>query len=146
MTLPTRGKHFRNIALIFGIMLFLWMRLEDFQMLPVVAFGTAFAALTLLGWLLGRLGDKTISTRALVFGAILSGALLGLSAVITISALMFFKTATHAHVFPDYPPAQILAMLERAPAWTLAGALGGAGVLLLRFALPNKIVAQSTES
>jgi hypothetical protein len=138
MTLPTRGKHFRNIALLYGIILFLWMRLEDFQTLPVVVFGTALAALILMGWMLGKLGGKTISMRALLLGAILCGGVFGLSAAIAAAALMFFKTAVHAHVFPDYPPAQILAMLTLAPAWALAGALGGLGTALLYHALRHE--------
>ncbi len=135
MTLPTRGKHFRNIALIFGVMLFIWTRIEDFQTLPVVVFGTALAFLLLSGWILGKFGGKTISNRALLIGGVLLGAVFGLSAGISTAALMFFKAASHAHIFPDYPPLQILAMLERAPAWTLAGALLGLGLVLLRFAL-----------
>jgi hypothetical protein len=49
---------------------------------------------------------------------------------------MFFKNARHSHLYPDYPPEQLLAMLGRAPIWMLAGAfLGlslGLGWLALR--------------
>jgi len=41
---------------------------------------------------------------------------------------MFFKNALHAHAFWDYPPPMVVAMLTRAPSWTLAGGLAGLGI------------------
>jgi hypothetical protein len=135
MRLPTRGKQFRNIALLYGVILFLWIPVEDFQTLPVVIFGTGLAQMLLLNWILGRLGGKTIPLRYLPIAAALVGAVAGLGAVIATVGLMFFKTSLHAHVFPDYLPTQMLAMLERAPLWTLAGVFVGVGVSMLALAL-----------
>ncbi|MFN8375778.1 MAG: hypothetical protein U0694_23260 [Anaerolineae bacterium] len=135
MTLPIIGRRFRNAALLYGLILFAWIRIEDFQTLPVVIFGTTLAGFLLVGWLLNRFGGKTLPSRFLLLAAVLAGAVLGLSAVIATTLLMFFKTASHAHIFPDYPPLQMLAMLERAPAWTAAGALLGLAAALLGLAL-----------
>jgi hypothetical protein len=135
MKFPTRGKHFRNIALLYGVTVFLWIPIEDFQTLPVVIFGTLLALLVLSGWVLNKFGGKTIPTRYLPIAAGLIGAVAGLSSAIASVGLMFFKTSVHAHPFPDYPLALMLAMLERAPMWTLAGALLGLGAALLWLAL-----------
>ncbi len=69
------------------------------------------------------------------WAVVLFGALLGAGTSVAAVGLMFFKNALHAHVFLDFPPALLLALLSRAPGWALAGALGGAGVVLLRWAL-----------
>ena len=95
MRLPTRGKQFRNIALLYGVVVFLWIPVEDFQTLPVVIFGTGLALLMLLGWVLGKLGGKTIPLRYLPIAAALVGAVAGLGAVVATVALMFFKTSIH---------------------------------------------------
>jgi hypothetical protein len=139
MKLPTRGKQFRNIALLYGVIVFLWIPVEDFQTLPVVIFGTGLALMLLLGWILGRLGGKTIPIGYLPIAAALVGAVAGLGAVIATVGLMFFKTSLHAHVFPDYLPTQMLAMLERAPMWTIVGALIGLGLSLLHLALQGVV-------
>jgi hypothetical protein len=71
-----------------------------------------------------------IAARALPLAGALLGAALGLAAALTAATLMFFKNALHAHVFLDYPPALIGAMLARGPVWLLAGALLGLGAAL----------------
>ncbi len=146
MTLPTRVRQFRNIALLYGAILFVWIRIEDFQTLPVVIFGTTFSLLLLLNWVVHQFGGKVISVRYLPIVGGLFGAVWGLSAVITTTLLMFFKTASHSHMFPDYPPLLMLAMLERIPAWMLAGALVGLGGTLLWMALHDiKPVSEPSE-
>jgi hypothetical protein len=65
------------------------------------------------------------------------GAFVGAGGAIAAAGLMFLKTALHAHPFPDFSPLLMLAMIQRAPAWGLAGALVGAGLLLLRNVFPR---------
>jgi hypothetical protein len=69
------------------------------------------------------------------WAVVLFGALLGAGTSVAAVGLMFFKNALHAHIFLDFPPALLLALLSRAPGWALAGALGGCGVVLLRRSL-----------
>jgi hypothetical protein len=44
---------------------------------------------------------------------------------------MLFKDARHAHLYPDYPPPILGAMLARLPAWSLAGGLATVGLAIL---------------
>jgi hypothetical protein len=133
--LPKRGRNARNLALVFGIALFLWTRIEDNSVLPVVLFGVGLSALVTNLWLLDKFGGKAIALKYAVPGAVVIGTVIGLGAAVAAALLMFFKTALHAHVFPDYPPAQIIAMLERAPAWSAAGGLIGLGLALVWLAV-----------
>lgn len=41
--------------------------------------------------------------------------------------LMFFKNALHAHVFWDFPPAMVVAMLTRAPELGISWCVGWIG-------------------
>ena len=125
---------FRNAALLYAALTLFWLQLEDNQMLPVVLLGAAGAALLVFHWLRGALNLRRPGVRAWAEAA-LSGALLGLAAALTTTFLMVLKAGMHGHVFPDYPPGQILALLSRAPTWALAGALAATGLLALTRAL-----------
>lgn len=78
-----------------------------------------------------RFGGRTISRHSALFGLIALGTLTGAMSAPLTTVLMFLKNAFHAHVFPDYPLPILLAMLERLPAWTVAGALCGVAAALL---------------
>lgn len=125
---------FRNAALLYAALTLFWLQLEDNQVLPVVLLGTAGAALLVFHWLRGRLNLWRSGAR-LWMEAALSGGLVGLAAAVVTALLMVLKAGMHGHIFPDYPPGQILALLERAPAWTLAGALAAIGLLAVTRAL-----------
>ncbi|NWF71116.1 MAG: hypothetical protein HXY40_18690 [Chloroflexi bacterium] len=131
VVIPARGRRLRNLTLGFGVLLLLWLAVEDFFALSVALYGAGLAALIAAHSVLRQLGGKTLAARYLLPGAALLGAAWGLGAALATALLMFFKTAMHAHVFPDFPPGQILALLARAPAWLLAGALAGVGLALL---------------
>ena len=110
-----------------GVAILLWSSLEDRDAVLVSMLGALSAAaisLTLLDRARLRCGSAT--TRALM-----AGALVGALSSVTTAALMLFKNLRHAHVFPDYPPAMMLAALERLPWWALAGALAGFGIGIL---------------
>ena len=119
---------FRNTALLYAAITLIWLQLEDSQVFPVVLLGTAGAALLVFHWLRGWLNLRRPGPRAWAEAA-LAGALVGLTATLTTALLMVLKAGMHGHVFPDYPPGQILALLGRAPTWTLAGALAAVGLL-----------------
>ncbi|MBI5671658.1 MAG: hypothetical protein HZC41_27000 [Chloroflexi bacterium] len=131
MTLPRLGRRARWAGLLYGLALLLWLSLEDNHVWPVAALGAGLAALLVLLNLLRRLGGRAIPTPYAVAGVVTLGALVGLGAAVATAGLMLFKNALHAHVFLDYPPGLLLAVLSRAPVWTLAGGLVGLGLLLL---------------
>jgi hypothetical protein len=137
MKLPARGRKARWLALVYGLLLFLWLGPEDYSVWPVTLLGTGLSALTVILWMSGKIGGKEVSGRMLLPGATLMGATIGIGASIATAALMFFKNARHAHIYLDFPPGQMLAMLERAPIWGLAGSLVGLALALLWLALKN---------
>lgn len=124
----TNGDKLRRAALLLiGLAILLWSGLEDKDVAAVVMLG-ALSSTTLTLWLLSRiyagLTDKPIAMA-------LAGALAGALASLCTAALMLFKNLRHAHVFPDYPAEMLLAVLERLPLWSIAGALAGLGIGLL---------------
>lgn len=125
---------FRNAALLYAGVTLVWLQLEDNQVTPVVLLGVAGAALLAFHWLAARLDFARSGVRPWLEAA-LSGALVGLLAAVVTALLMVLKAGMHGHVFPDYPPGQILALLARAPTWTLAGALAALGLLAVIRAL-----------
>lgn len=130
LRLPLPPRMFRWLVIIWGGAAFVWLSLEDNQTLPVTILGTGSAILFAVSRLFRSFGGRRLSPTAVWLGSPLFGGVTGAMAAVSTAMLMFLKTAIHAHVFPDYPPAQILAMLERAPAWAGAGLLIGLGIML----------------
>jgi hypothetical protein len=110
---------------------FFWMSVEDTSAVTVAILGSGLAVFLMLWWLGQQYGGQRFSLRLGLLVLMLSGAIVGGGAVVLITFLMFFKTAWHAHLFPDYPIEMMLAMLMRLPVWGIAGALLGLGVGLL---------------
>ena len=123
MRLPSQQR--RLIALGYGLALFVWLQVEDNSPLPVALFGGGLAILLTLDRL-----SRRVPARWRLAGAALLGGIAGVGSTLATVALMLLKTGLHSHLFPDYPPGQMLAMLERAPTWGLAGALAGLGMVL----------------
>jgi hypothetical protein len=129
---------FRWWVILWGGAVFVWISLEDNGTLPVAILGTGSAILFALSRLLRNFGGRQLSPRAAWLGAPLVSGVTGAMAAVCTALLMFLKTAIHAHIFPDYPPAQILAMLERAPIWAVAGLLIGLGVMFAWWGLSER--------
>lgn len=136
-------RWWRNTALVYGAALLVWFSLEDNQTLPVVLFGVGMALLW--GWRQALHQTTNKGLKPLVQNqpallptpnsqllALVLGLLIGAGAAVATTGLMFFKTAWHAHVYPDYPTEMMLAMLSRAPAWGLAGVLLAAAWLMFK--------------
>lgn len=139
MIIPVPGRRIRLIAIGYGVALFAWMSVEDNAIWPVALYGLGLAALIVNLAISDKMNGRFISPRYLPFAGVLWGALVGLSASLAVVGLMFFKNAVHAHFFLDYPPELMLAMLGRAPAWTIAGGLAGIGLALAWLSiLPKK--------
>ncbi|MDL1900940.1 hypothetical protein FBR02_09250 [Anaerolineae bacterium CFX9] len=109
--------------------LFLWLRIEDNDAFLASAAGWSVSLLTGLLWLLRE--ARRLHPRSAVTGGVLLGAVVGIGASLTTALLMLIKNGLHGHVFPDFPFSMIAGILERAPAWSLAGACFGLGAALV---------------
>ncbi len=128
LRLPRPGRRDRLAGLGIGAALLLWLSVEDNHVWPAALLGAALAVLLVTLNLLQHLGGRDLPARWVVPGGGLLGMLAGLAASVVTAGLMLFKNALHAHLFPDYPPGLLLAILERAPVWALAGGLTGLGL------------------
>lgn len=133
--IPDRSRRLRWLALLDGLITLLWLSREDNDVAAVATLGWAMTILLLAFAVTGQLGRRQISARYVLVGGVLLGALAGLGSVLMTTGLMLFKNALHAHLFLDYPPHIMSGILERAPVWTLAGALAGLGLALAWLAL-----------
>ncbi len=138
LRIPAPNPRTRLLAVVCGLLIFLWFTPEDNQVWPVTILGILLSLVVVGLTIIRRLGGTTIPARYVLPGALLVGALTGLGASLSIAGLMFFKNALHAHLFLDYPPGMMLAMLGRAPGWTLAGALVGLGTAFAWLAVERK--------
>jgi len=130
LTIPRRSTTLRLAALASGGIIFLWMSLEDTNVLPVTLLGGGLALILLALWVTGRFGGRTFEGRSAVMAAALVGAAWGLAAALVVALLMLIKNGLHGHLFPDYPFGMIAEILARAPLWALAGIFAGIGGLL----------------
>ncbi|MDQ7027602.1 MAG: hypothetical protein Q9P44_18825 [Anaerolineae bacterium] len=119
----------------YGLVLLIWLSLEDNGVLSVALLGTGAATLFTMIWLLKRIGGQVIALRVWFFGLLGLGAAIGALSTLITTLLMFFKTGWHGHGFADYPPTMILAMLQRMPIWTLAGLLVGLASAMIRLSI-----------
>jgi hypothetical protein len=126
--IPKSGRRTRWLATLCGVLIFLWLTPEDNHVEPVVALGTLTSVMVVWLWSAG----KTIPARWFPAVAALLGATTGLGASLITALLMLIKNVQHSHVFLDFPPGMIGAIIQRAPAWMLAGALIGIGLALLK--------------
>jgi hypothetical protein len=123
-----------------GILTFLWLSIEDTHTEPVALLGIGLALLGIWSWATQQLKHTLIQGLHRYVLLMVLGGLTGLTSVMLTALLMFLKTAWHSHLFPDFPVAMMLAMLELAPIWSVAGVLLGLGLALL---IPNLTVIQS---
>jgi hypothetical protein len=135
LTVPHVVKPLRWAVIAVGVALLLWMSREENSVRSVTLFGLAVSSLGLAVWISDRFAGRRIPARLLPAFAVITGAVFGLSTGIVTTGLMLLKSALHSHVVPDYPPELMGAILERIPAWTVAGALSGLALALFWLAL-----------
>jgi len=128
MRLPGLGRWSRLLALAYGFALFVWLSVEDTASWPPVLFGLGLSSLIAILLTLDKIGGRWLAGRYVPVVGFLLGAVIGLGTSLAAAVLMFFKNARHAHLFPDYPAGMMLAVLERAPLWAVAGALAGLSI------------------
>ncbi len=129
MIIPPRPRWLSPLTLLYGVGVFIWLTPEESGLVVVSALGLFGALLMAVNWAT-RFSGRTFPARWLPIAATIGGATIGAAADLLTVFLMFMKSSMHAHLFPDYPPALLLAMLERLPAWSLAGGLVGMGAYL----------------
>lgn len=135
LRLPLPNSKARFLLIGYGLMILFWLSLEDNGTIAVAILGTGAALIFTSYWVLKRIDGRELPTRLWFSGLIVLGSLMGAAAILVTAILMFFKSSWHGHIFPDYPPTMIAAMLSRMPIWTLAGGLLGlsmAIIILLR--------------
>jgi hypothetical protein len=139
LTFPSsKPRRVRLLALVCGVLLFFWLRVEDNATLPPVMAGLGLCLISAYAWVDRTLGGKTIRLRYLFPGAALLGSHCGAGTAAAAALLMVLKNGSHAHVFPDYPFGLIVEILQRAPLWALAGGLGCFGLTVAWWALRDQ--------
>ncbi|MGJ3239503.1 MAG: hypothetical protein ACFE0Q_12405 [Anaerolineae bacterium] len=128
--LPAIGTRTRFLLAGYGMLLIFWLTLEDRGTLSVTILGSGAMLVFGGAWIRQRYSLAPLPLHIWFPGMILSGGVLGAGAIVTTATLMFFKSAWHAHFYPDYPPSLIAAMLARLPVWALSGCLLGFAVAL----------------
>lgn len=134
-TIPSFNYINRLLIIITGITLLFWSGLEDNQVTTVVILGWVLAGFTTFSLIQSRFGGQSIQPNTLVKLAPIIGATIGALASLITALLMLFKDVRHGHIFPDYPPQLMIAILERLPIWAISGALVLFGVILLSYVI-----------
>lgn len=134
--IPQPDYRLRLGIMLLGVMILIWLSVEDQGTISVHLFGFVVAFVLLLQMTLRTYAGSPY--RQLRGGFWLTmGGLLGVLTAITTTLLMFLKTALHSHVYPDYPVEMMLATLLRAPVWGMVGLLIVSGGLLIQRAAHN---------
>ncbi len=131
VSVPRQSKYAPLLWIGAGGTLLFWLSLEDQDMLGVTLLGTMSAMLLVSHVLMQQYGGQSLP----LYWFPPLGALVGAGAALNTTLLMFFKTAWHAHPFPDFPPQMMLDMLARMPFWGFAGMLVGLGIGALWYAV-----------
>lgn len=128
LTIPPPDSRLRLVSGLYGLLLFVWLSPEESAVWPVALLGVGFTVLSLMWMLRRRFGRRTIRSHMVIPTAVVTGVMVGASSAAVTAGLMFFKNSLHAHVFWDFPPAMMAAMLPRAGSWGAAGGLAGFGL------------------
>ncbi len=122
------SRRLRLMTMGYGLLLFIWLTPEDNTVWPVTLIGLGLALLSVIWLIQRRFGGSVFSAKYVPMSGALLGGIIGLGGALAAAGLMFFKNALHAHVFWDFPPGMVVAMLTRAPSWALAGGLAGLAI------------------
>ncbi len=136
--IPPRSLFLRWNAIACAVVIFVWSTPEEDRLVFSAALGVWLALTLSVGWVVGRYAGVTLRGGRMLAAFAAFGVWSGAASNLCTVLLMVFKDARHAHLYPDYPPALLAAMLARLPAWALAGALAGTGAALLMAALGRR--------
>lgn len=118
----------RWIALALGILVLLWLPVEDIDLRMVVALATMIGIWATMKTFKGVFTRrKSILVWHVVAGFVGGAAMMPIALV-----LMAVKTGLHGHETPDYTLGQIRYIIALTPIWVVAGGFVGLGVGMLR--------------
>lgn len=117
-------RRWRIVSLILGILLFLWLPVEDVNASLVTVFAIAICGLAAARFLI-PIRVWPGSKHWLVYP--LSGMIAGAAITLITLLLMAFKSGLHGHGSPDFTPEQVISVLWLTPLWIAAGLLIGLG-------------------
>jgi hypothetical protein len=130
---PATPRWLRFLALALGIILLLWLPIEDMS-----ERGPVLLAAAVCGWWAARfLVPVRPQDRGFWLRHLFCGALAGLATTPVALLLMIFKSGLHGHAAPDFTPAQMQSVIIGTPLWVGSGILLGFGSALARFAKEN---------
>lgn len=138
LIIPRADRLTRRLLIIAGLVVLVWSGFEDNGVIGVAILGWLLAILGAIVLITSRFAGFAMTRSTLIKLSPLIGAIVGAMSTLVVVALMLFKDARHAHIFPDYPPQMMLDMLTRLPSWTISGALISLGVCLLWVTRPLK--------
>lgn len=126
--IPPYPRLLSLITLLYGIFVFFWLSPEDSVWL-VSVLGWGMSILLIVHGVF-RFSGRIFPGRLWIAVGLALGGLSGVGAVACTVLLMLMKTSLHSHIYPDYPYPLMSGIVDRLPAWTLAGALLGLAVAL----------------
>jgi len=104
-----------------GILILLWLPIEDTSEKPAISIALVISVLLALRALCGRQYQQGIIRMTLIGG--LAG-----TAITPIALLLIaFKTGLHSHGIPEFPVEQVIALLRRTPFFSIGGLFVGLG-------------------
>jgi hypothetical protein len=121
---PGAMRQLRLLAILLGIILLVWVSIEDQSVTWVVLFAAVICMLA-AAWLLASFPRPPTGKGWLVYP--LAGLLGGAATAPVALLLMAIKTGLHGHTVPDYTLAQMSDVLISFPIWVGAGAFIGLG-------------------
>ena len=137
-TIPPRTLWLRWNTIACAVAIFIWSTPEEDRLIFPALLGAWLAVSLLWHSVSSRYSGRLLRGAGLIVAAALFGLASGAFASVCAVGLMLFKDARHAHMYPDYPPAILGAMLARLPIWSLAGMLAAVGAAILLSALRQR--------
>jgi hypothetical protein len=136
MQIPDRVPGLKWLVIFWAVAAVIWSVLEgDFERVRLFGFLTT---LTSLGYLFQRfMAGRTFSAVGGLLTMGLWGLALGVGTTLMTLFMMVLKTGLHAHG-PEFSMAEITAVWEQIPLWSLVGLLIGLGAGLLLIARTDK--------
>jgi hypothetical protein len=112
----------------YGVIVFLWLTPDETGWLVIPLGVSGMIILTLHA--AARWNHQLASLPQRLRFCLLGG-VIGAGSTLATAGLMLFKNGLHNHIYPDYPLLVIVGILQRLPAWALAGTLIGLALALL---------------
>lgn len=129
IAIPTfQTGRFRLAALLIGVVVFFWLRVEDDNAIAAAVCAFLSTCLFVTGWAWRKAGGRSYSWRRMLATCAALGGLAGSGTAASAALLMLIKNGLHGHLFPDFPFGMIAGVLALAPIWTIGGGLVGLGI------------------